>query len=91
MELLTSLSGVGIPVASAILTLTDPNDYGVIDTRVWQLLYFYDMVSTKPTGQGFSIKDWLDYLSMLRRFAQEFNVGARHIERTLFEYHKNFS
>ena len=32
MELLTTLKGVSIPTASAILTLTDPDRYGVI---VW--------------------------------------------------------
>src|SRR5580765_6027397 len=33
MELLTSLHGVGIPIASAILTLIDPRRYGVLDIR----------------------------------------------------------
>jgi hypothetical protein len=34
IELLTKLRGVSIPVASAILMLTDPKNYGVIDIRV---------------------------------------------------------
>src|SRR5438093_12332192 len=34
IELLTRLKGVSIPVASAILTLTDPENYGVLDIRV---------------------------------------------------------
>lgn len=34
IESLTSLSGVNIPMASAIMMLTDPENYGVIDIRV---------------------------------------------------------
>ncbi len=39
LQLLESLHGVGIPMASAILALIDPRRYGVIDIRVWQLLF----------------------------------------------------
>lgn len=88
IELLTNLSGVNIPAASAILMLSDPQNYGVIDTRVWQLLYLYKEVSVKPTGRNFSFQNWYNYLMKLRYFAKEFNVGARKIERSLFEYHK---
>lgn len=35
LELLTKLKGVSIPTASAILMLTNPQIYGVIDIRVW--------------------------------------------------------
>lgn len=87
IELITSLSGVKIPTASAILMLTDPKNYGVIDIRVWQLLYLYRSVSTKPTGRNFSFKNWYNYLMKLRYYARKFNVEARKIERTLFEYH----
>ncbi|TET64359.1 MAG: hypothetical protein E3J47_00395 [Candidatus Stahlbacteria bacterium] len=41
IELLTKLKGVSIPTASAILMLTNPQRYGVIDIRVWQVLYLY--------------------------------------------------
>jgi hypothetical protein len=88
MDLLTSLSGVGIPVASAILMLTDPGHYGVLDTRTWQLLYLYDEVSVKPDGKGFAFRDWHNYLNKLRDWSLEFGVDVRKIERTLFEYHK---
>ena len=87
-ELLTSLKGVAIPTASAILTLTDPQDYGVIDIRVWQLLYRCGAVRTRPSGTGFSFDDWLEYLERLRCWAARFDVKARDVERALFDYHK---
>ncbi len=88
IEMLTSLKGVSVPVASAILTLTNPRSYGVIDIRVWQLLYRYGSVSVKPAGTNFSLDNWSHYLRKLRHWADELGVGARNVERTLFEYHK---
>lgn len=85
-QLLTSLSGVRIPTASAILMLTDPKNYGVIDIWVWKLLYHYGEVNTKPTGTNFSFKNWYNYLMKLRFWAEKFNVNVRDIERTLYDY-----
>jgi thermostable 8-oxoguanine DNA glycosylase len=88
MILLDRLRGVGIPIASAILTLTDPQAYGVIDKRVWQLLYLYGEVDYDPEGEDLSTGHWTDYLPKLRQWASEFEVDVRSIERSLFEYHK---
>jgi len=87
IELLTQLKGVSIPVASAILTLTDTKNYGVIDIRVWQVLYLYGSVKVKQTGRNFSFKNWYNYLMKLRYFAKKFGVKARDIERAIFLYH----
>ncbi len=56
------LRGVGIPVASAFLALTDPERYGVIDIRVWQLLALYNEVDYDPDGQTLQVLHRLDYL-----------------------------
>ena len=88
IELLTSLKGVGVPTASAILTLTDPQAYGVIDIRVWQLLYRFGAVRTRPSGAGFSLDNWIEFLEGLRYWAQKFKASARDVERALFEHHK---
>jgi thermostable 8-oxoguanine DNA glycosylase len=86
--LLTSLKGVSIPVASSLLTIINPKEYGIIDIRVWQLLFLYNEVKTKPRGQGFNLEDYKNYLSILRKYSRIFDVGVRDIERTLFFYHK---
>ena len=88
IDLLTSLKGVNIPTASAILTLTDPQAYGVIDIRVWKLLYLYKSVTDNPAGTDFSFRHWFHYLKKLRYWAERLDVSARAVERTLFEYHK---
>lgn len=88
MELLTSLKGVSIPTASAILTLIDPERYGVLDIRVWQLLFAIDSVRRNPRGRGFTFAQWHQYLRELRHYAREFRVSARAVELTLFRYHR---
>ena len=50
ISFLDHLQGVGIPVASAILAVHDPQSYGVIDRRVWRLLYQYGEVDYDPDG-----------------------------------------
>jgi len=86
IELLTTLQGVRIPTASAILMLTNPKDYGVIDIRVWEVLYQYEEVKVNPTGTNFSFDNWYNYLMKLRYFAEKHQVKARDIERTLFKH-----
>jgi hypothetical protein len=88
LELLTSLKGVSIPTASAILTLIDPERYGVIDIRAWQLLFRMGGVKRKPDGVGFVFADWDRYLSILREQARALRVPVRRVELTLFEYHR---
>ena len=86
---LCRLRGVGIPVASAFLALTDPERYGVIDIRVWQLLALYQEVDYDQEGQGLQVLHWLDYLDKIRLWAGELKVSVRTIERTLFQHHRD--
>ncbi|TSA20836.1 hypothetical protein D4R75_07090 [bacterium] len=87
LSLLTSLYGVSIPMASAILMLTNPSRYGVIDIRVWQLLFAMGSVTTNPDGIGFDFKEWYRFLMIIRYFARKYKVKARDVERTLFNVH----
>ena len=88
MELLTSLDGVGIPMVSAVLTLIDPRRYGVLDIRVWQLLFAMRSVRQNPRGRGFSLEHWERYLRALRGHARRLGVSVRAVEWTLFHAHR---
>ena len=90
LDFLTRLNGVSVPMASAILMLTNPRRYGVIDIRVWQLLYNMGTVTTNPDGVGFDFKQWYRFLKVIRYFAGKYNVSARDIERTLFNVHSRY-
>ncbi len=88
IKLLKNLKGIEIPTASAILTILDPDNYGVIDIRAWKLLYKYRVVRGNPEGNNFSLENWEEYLEKIRKFAKELNVPVRDVEITLFYYHK---
>jgi hypothetical protein len=68
--------------------LTDPRRYGVIDIRVWQLLFDLGSVRTKPSGVGFTFSDWYHYLVTLRAHAKQLGVSVRAVEYSLFLYHE---
>ena len=88
LHVLTALSGISIPTASAILMFLDPNKYGVLDTRVWQLLYDFKKVKDKPDGYNFNLKHWQLYLDVLRTYAAKHQVSVREIELKLFTAHR---
>jgi hypothetical protein len=90
IEALMTLDGVSVPMASAILMLLQPRRYGVIDIRVWQLLYAMGAVTKKSSGVGFNFNNWYQFLMIIRYFAKELFVGARDIERSLFLAHQEF-
>jgi hypothetical protein len=87
IELLTGLKGVSLPMASAILTFINPKRYGVIDIRVWQLLYKMKYVEKKASGVGFNFENWFQFHKIIRHYAKMYNVKARDVERTLFNVH----
>jgi len=75
-------------ILEAYETLIDPERYGVLDIRVWQLLFAIDSVWQNPRGRGFIFSHWHQYLSQLRHHARELGVSARAVELTLFKYHR---
>jgi len=90
LESLLTLNGVGVPMASALLMLLDPKRYGVIDIRAWQLLHATGVVTVNARGMGFTTVNWLEYLTIVRRLAKKFHVGARDIGRALFDIHAKY-
>jgi hypothetical protein len=90
LELLTKLKGVSVPMASSILMLLNPKRYGVIDIRVWQVLYKIGTMTSNSKGINFKFNDWHGYLIIIRHFANKFNVTSRDIERTLFKVHQTY-
>jgi len=90
LDALTTLNGVSVPMASAILTLLDPRRYGVLDIRVWQLLYAMGAVIEKQSGVGFDFNNWYQFLMIIRYFAKKLHVSARDIERSLFFIHRAY-
>jgi len=85
---LLSLHGVSVPSASAVLTMLEPERYGVIDIRVWQLLHAMGAVDGNARGAGFTFDQWHRFLHVIRDLAARLEVPARAVERTLFAAHR---
>jgi hypothetical protein len=78
IAVLTGLHGVGVPVASAVLTAIDPERYTVIDFRALEAL------SSKSPDR--SVSFYLYYLDACRKLAKEHRATLRDLDRALWQW-----
>lgn len=82
---LCELNGVGIPTASAILSVVFPEKYAVIDVRCLEVL-------RDTFGQKFnkfiSSNTWLIYTDLMQRWAKENNTTPRKLDMAFFAMHR---
>jgi hypothetical protein len=81
IEVLDSLHGVGVPIASAILTTINPARYTIIDFRALEALG----VSKWPSG---SVGYYLHYLRKCHELAHQYHVSLRTLDRALWQWSK---
>lgn len=81
LRILTSLSGVEVPVASAILTLCFPDIYSVIDFRGWRQIFGHD-----KEYANYTTKEYIKYLSIIRQAANRFGVTTQEIDMAIWQY-----
>lgn len=84
LKYLTQLRGVQIPTASAILSVTNPQDYPIIDERCVQSLKELSVIE----WERITLPNWLLYLDIIRSLAKKYNKQAREIEKGLFAYNR---
>lgn len=81
---LCDLRGVGIPTASAILTIVYPHKYGVIDIRCIEMLKKMGF----DINKSINLKNWINYLEIVRNLGTENNLQPREIDKVLFAMHR---
>jgi thermostable 8-oxoguanine DNA glycosylase len=81
LKILITLSGVEVPVASAILTLCYPDQYSVIDYRNWRQFFVVEKEKTNYTP-----KEYIKYLTILKKLANEFGVTPQEIDMAIWQY-----
>jgi len=79
---LTLLKGVGIPVASAILSLCFPDKYAVIDYRNWEQLF-------GERKSNYTIKNYLDYLKKIKKLSEEFGFTCKEIDTAIWQIYRS--
>lgn len=84
IKLLTSLKGVLIPTASAILSIVNPEDYPIIDKRCVESLNDLKIIKWEIINE----KNWLIYLDIIRNLGKEVNLTCREVEKGLFAYNR---
>jgi hypothetical protein len=80
VAVLTGLSGVDVPVASAILATAKPNVHTIID---WRTLHALDVYASKVT-----IKLYLSYLRHCKEIAAKNEVTLRELDRAMWQWSK---
>ena len=82
METLRKIKGVGIAIASAILTVLYPDDFTVIDYRVLNSLKNKGVkIFGKPTEK---IKDYNEYVKICKKESKRLGISLRNFDRTLW-------
>ena len=76
---LTVLPGVGVPVASAILALVDPETYGVLDFRAWRQVFPNKQVDYSASG-------YLRYMQKIWPLVDELQWTAQEVDLAIWQY-----
>ena len=79
IEILDRLHGVGVPVASAILTTINPEKYTIIDIYALRSLG----ISEGPTDR---VDYYLAYLQKCRELARQFKISLRTLDHALWQW-----
>lgn len=79
LTILSTLVGVGIPVASAILTLCYPQKYAVIDIRNWRQVYPDNPKTTYTTA------DYIKYLKDIQEQARKYGVTPQEFDIAIWK------
>lgn len=80
LKLLIALSGVEVPVASAILTLCYPEQYSVIDFRNWRQVYH-----TRIQKTNYTTNEYVEYLKVIKFWAEKFEVIPQEIDLAIWQ------
>jgi thermostable 8-oxoguanine DNA glycosylase len=79
VSVLCSLRGVEVPAASAILALVFPEEYAVIDFRVWRQVFGEDKWT-------FTINDYKEYVQELRPLAEDLGWPVQEVDHAIWAY-----
>lgn len=82
IKLLTSLKGVGTPLASSIMALTEPTKYCIIDSVLWAFIYNEDKSS-------FTVNDYLRFHLYIKNLSQKLDRDIQKTEFTLWKLSMN--
>jgi hypothetical protein len=91
-HILRILHGVGHPMASAILTIWEPENHTVLDYRAVEALQELKKLGAldlePPPGQRGALPGYWTYLQAYRPIARNVGICFRDLDRALWKWHK---
>jgi len=82
VKTLIKIKGIGLPIASAILTVCYPEEFTVLDSRVWDILFKDKKVKNKTLPN--TISGYLDYVNICKNYAKELNLSLRDFDKAMW-------
>lgn len=98
LRVLRALKGVGLGVASTILTLIDPKIYGILDISAWTSLFFLQQegelkrysidgaLARKMEDRELKDEYWSMYLGIIRKIGKNDKLTPHQVDRALYTY-----
>jgi hypothetical protein len=83
VEALTRVWGIGLAMASAILTVCYPEQFTILDTRAWKTLQGKP-VPDLPERFPATSEEYIQYCEACRKFAAERHLSLRNLDRALW-------
>jgi thermostable 8-oxoguanine DNA glycosylase len=92
VRLLDELKGIGIRTASAVLAVVDPQNFGVVDYRVWNTLHRWQPDRFASQNRDYwPIDRFLFCLEAIRELAQATGLTCREVDMALWQMDKDVS
>ncbi len=82
-ELLLSVPGIGLAMASAVLTVCYPSEFTVLDFRAWDTLG-HMQVDGLPERYPSDARQYVQYCRACARYAEGLGVSLRELDRALW-------
>jgi len=86
LNILATLRGVSVAVASTILHYLQPNDFPIFDYHARTTLEKAGLWTRKTKDA--SAQAWLEYVKIMRQLSNQLGVSLRNLDKALFAYDK---
>lgn len=83
VDLLLATRGIGLAMASAILTVCYPQEFTVLDYRAWESLKSLEIPDLPKRVPG-TASEYVQYCWACKAFAQHMGVSLRDLDRVLW-------
>lgn len=84
LKVLMAIPGTGLGVASAIFTLSTPENFAIIDFRNWRVLY-------NEVKRTFTLTDYKKYLEDIRHLAVQLECDVQEVDYLLWKEYESLS